>query len=138
VLALVALLLGTVVGLGGSTLLALLRQDTGVESVPSFTGSVPSNAIVGAPDPALAPEITQLDDRGSSIELAWNDPTNGRAQFVINRIDGDRNEFVQRVDPGLTRTVVADLDPDAEYCFQVVAILDGDGFGVSDTECTNR
>jgi hypothetical protein len=135
VLAIIALVLGTVIGLGGSTLLALL-SDTGVESVPSLTGSVPTNAVTGSVEPELAPTITELDDRGSSVELTWDDPTDGRAEFVIYHTDDDGDEFVQRTDPGVTRTVVAGLDPDAQHCFLVVAIL-GDSVGASETRCTS-
>lgn len=43
------------------------------------------------------------------------------------------------VEPGTTTVNVEGLDPTVpQYCFQVVAILDGDHRGVSEERCATR
>jgi hypothetical protein len=138
VLAAVALLMGGVLGLGGSWLLAWTGQEEQppVRPLPTFTGALPSASSTPGLDAALDTEIVELIDQGSSIQLRWGDPTDGQARFVIVQIDGSVSRPLLEVDPGTTSAVVPGLDPQADrYCFQVLVLANG-SMGLSPMRCT--
>jgi hypothetical protein len=140
-LAVLALVVGTGLGLGGSWLSGRLGGEDPVDpanTVPIYTGPLPSDLPFGSMDPALAPVITTFDDRGGSIELGWTDPSGGVASFVVYRV-GERDAYLQEP-PGSTGTVVQGLDPQADqYCLYVVAVdLATGDFGGSPVRCTQR
>ncbi|HEY7224492.1 MAG TPA: protein kinase [Micromonosporaceae bacterium] len=144
-LAVLALVLGTVLGIGGSWLLNGFSHTTSpLHGVPSYTNPLPSGALsLSTPDPALAPEITQLKDNGSSIDLVWTDPSGGRAAFTVylNRGNASTPEF--SADAGTTSATVDNLDPAKQYCFYVLAIITDannvvSGYGISAPRCTQR
>jgi hypothetical protein len=138
VLAAVALLVGGVLGLGGTWLLAWTGQEEPppVRPLPTFTGALPSASATLGLDPALDTEIIELVDQGSSISLRWDDPTGGQARFVIVQIDGSLSHPLLDVDPGTTSAVVPGLDPQADrYCFQILVLANG-SMGLSPMRCT--
>ncbi|OLF12808.1 hypothetical protein BLA60_05935 [Actinophytocola xinjiangensis] len=146
VLGAAAVAVGVVVGVGT----ALLRQEdppagTGADQtgpgIETYTGSLPAptgDPQVAVGDPNLAPEITGLEDRSTSVVLRWDDPSDGEATFVVTRRTGDLAEPVAEVRPGTTQHTVEGLDPaESRYCFQVLALVDGGrGKGVSAERCT--
>jgi hypothetical protein len=137
-LAAVALLVGGVLGVGGSWLLAQTgaQEQPPVRPLPTFTGALPSASSTLGLDPALDTEIVELLDQGSSISLRWEDPTGGEARFVIVQIDGPVSQPLLDVDPGTTTAVVPGLDPQADrYCFQVLVLANG-SMGLSPMRCT--
>jgi hypothetical protein len=137
-LALLALVLGTSLGVGGSWLIGRLRTDTTspYQLVPTFAGVLPTAAGTQRIDPALAPVVTTLTDRGSSVVLVWTDPSVGAATFLVLSVDGARSNLLLQISPGTTTATVTGLDPEApRYCFEVVAFV-GDSAGPSALACT--
>jgi len=146
VFAAAALVVGALIGVLG----VWLRQDDNQPSgtspgptgqpVPTFTGELPSSTgppQVDLGDPQLAPRITGLRDQSTSVALTWTDPSDGTAIFVVTRRVSGTGEVVARTERGVTQLNVEGLDPAApRYCFQVIAIVDGDHRGVSPERCT--
>ena len=68
-------------------------------------------------DPQLAPTLT-LEDRGTNVLLAWSDPSEGQAHFVVIRTDEGEQRGIATYLPGVMQAVVDGLDPDADrYCY---------------------
>jgi serine/threonine protein kinase len=66
----------------------------------------------------LAPaHVHVVRDNGSSVVLAWTDPSNGRFAYVVDDGVGPVSPARSR-----TRTVVAGLSPGRGYCFSVGAV----------------
>lgn len=145
VLAAAAVVVGALIGVGN----ALLgdRSDPGgagstaTGGIPTFTGTLPAQTgppQVDVGDPKLAPEITGLEDRSTSVLLRWTDPSDGEATFVVTLRSGKGVEPVAQVRSGKVEFLVEGLDPAAtQYCFQIVALVDGGARrGVSQEQCT--
>jgi eukaryotic-like serine/threonine-protein kinase len=104
--------------------------------VPTRSGPVPA-APVRVDDPSLAPRITALVDRGTSVDLRWTDPSGGRALFVVVDVTDGRAESRLQVAPGQTAATVTGLRADAErYCFHLLALIGADTSAVSAVACT--
>jgi hypothetical protein len=145
VLAVVALVLGTALGLGGSWVVARLRGEGAqdprepVRTIPTFSGTLPSVSGGASRDPALTPVITGLVDNGTTAQLTWTDPSGGQLGFVVfGYLNGVAEPAISlNADPGVTSTVVG-LDSQASgYCF-VVAIVTSESFNPSQPDCTER
>jgi eukaryotic-like serine/threonine-protein kinase len=132
-----ALIVGTLLGFGVPWALATRApRPAPPEPVPSFNGILPSATGTLPNNPGLTPQIIALDDRGSSVELRWTDPSNGGVLFVIVRVDGTQATPLLRVDAGTTRAVINALDPAADrYCFRVLAISPT-ATAISEVRCT--
>jgi hypothetical protein len=154
-IAAVAVLVGAAVGVLVPTLLN--RSDnqagqspTSQRTAPTTTTattepSTPSQApppATGGDDPAFAPTLNPVEDRGDNVTLTWSDPTNGNAQFVVVDVTNTERKALVNVAPGTTTYTVEDLDPGADqYCFQIIGIgLDDPTVqhGASASVCTNR
>jgi hypothetical protein len=137
ILATVAVLLGTAVGLGGSWLLHVGgngHPGSSASTVPA--GSGPPQADVG--DPKLAPVIIGAQDHGTSIVLTWRDPSDGVATFVVVEVAGSVARGIRQLPPGTTHTTIDGLDPTAaQYCFALVALV-GQDRAASATRCVTR
>lgn len=120
-----------------SVVLALLLLGGAAALVAVFLSSDP-----GAGDgpttatSASAPIALSLDDQGTSVTVRWNDPSSGRASFVVSygRADGPATR-TQQVGAGTTTVTVGQLDPSQDYCFTVAG--EG-GVGPSPVVCTKR
>jgi hypothetical protein len=138
------------VGTAAGVLLAVLRggeepvgnqePSTG-QAVPTFGQPVPQRTgipQVDVADPKISPVIQGVEDRRSSVVLRWSDPSDGTATFVVTRKSGNNApELVARVPKGTTQWNVEGLDPTvSRYCFQVIAIVDGNQKGASAEGCT--
>jgi serine/threonine protein kinase len=137
-LALLALVFGTALGVGGSWLRARLRPDatSPYGPVQTFTGTLPTGAGTQRIDPTLAPQVTTLTDRGTSVVLVWTDPSGGAATFLVLSVDGANTKLLLQVSPGTTTATVTGLDSAApRYCFEVVAFV-ADAAGSSELACT--
>src|SRR5690606_20861718 len=68
--------------------------------------------------------ITSVVDEGDTVRLAWIDPSQGRASFVISLIGDDgTGQPLHQVPPGQAGTIVTGLDPQAQrLCFRVLAV----------------
>jgi hypothetical protein len=122
--ALLAVVLGTLVGIG-------VRWFAGRPDPRSATAPTPSEVT----NPALAPAITAVEERGSGIVLRWSDRTGGRATFIVVRVTDGPPEPVDAVPPGTTTYVMNSVDPaKAPHCFVVIAVV-GHERGFSPSRC---
>jgi hypothetical protein len=146
-----AILVGAAAGVLVPTLLN--RSDNQAEQPPtSSSRTTPTTTTTTEPspapppetgnDPAFAPTLNPIEDRGDSITLTWSDPTNGNAQFVVVDVTNTERKALVNVAPGTTTYTVENLDPATDqYCFQIIGIgLDDPTaqHGASASVCTNR
>ncbi|GAB1513382.1 protein kinase domain-containing protein [Actinophytocola sp. KF-1] len=117
---------------------------TTTTTTPTTTPTTPptASAPVTGSDPAFAPVLRPLADRGDSVTLTWTDPTDGGAEFVVVDATGEQGQALVQLPSGTTTHTVEGLDPAADrYCFVVLAIgLDDPATdrGVSERRCTDR
>ncbi|TCO52303.1 protein kinase domain-containing protein [Actinocrispum wychmicini] len=133
-LTVLALSVGVAVGVG---LVVLNRPDRpATPPPPTVTSSSPAGN-----DPAFAPTITSLADKGTNVRLTWSDPTGGHAQFVVIDVTAAKPQPLGTVAAGTTSYTVDGLDSAKQYCFQVLAIGLADPStqrGASPKSCTTR
>jgi len=86
-------------------------------------------------DPSLAPQITNLTDRGTSLALTWTDASGGKALFVVVEVTGTGAVTLVQVDPGRTSVTVERIDPARPYCLAVLAVTDT-AQAISPLQCT--
>lgn len=114
------------------------RTTTTAPPVTTTTAQPPATGG----DPAFAPILDPLDDKGDSVVLIWSDPTNGNAQFVVVDVTNTERQALATVADGTTTYTVEGLDPAADqYCFQIIGIgLDDptNDRGASESVCTKR
>jgi serine/threonine protein kinase len=150
-LTVLALVIGTAIGVAVVVLNG--PSDRTATSPPSVTSTKPtdtaptnttlaSTAATPGNDPAFAPTITALEDKGTSIKLTWYDPTDGKAQFVVIDVTAPKPQPLNTVAAGTTTYTVDGLNrATREYCFQVLAIGLNDPSterGVSERSCAER
>ena len=144
VIGLVAVLAGGAVGL--FLVPKLIDRSDAAQNPPATTTTTQTTTETTAPvtggDPAFAPTLNPLDDKGDSVILTWSDPTNGTAQFVVVDVTGSARKALVTVAPGTTTYTVENLDPNADqYCFQIIGLGPDDPstqHGASASVCTNR
>ncbi|WP_162907170.1 serine/threonine-protein kinase [Allorhizocola rhizosphaerae] len=105
--------------------------------VPSFSGALsPENSgPARVDDPAIAPQITRLTDRGTSFEVTWSDRSGGKAVFVIVEIVGTEGVPLTQVGAGKTSAIVDGIEPGRPYCLAVLAVTEASQ-GISPLKCT--
>jgi Protein kinase domain len=150
-----ALVIGGVLGIGGTWVVQLTRggteqagpegpveQPNQVERPDASTEPAQPTASPPQPvdNPAIAPVITRLEGGTTGVLLEWDDPTQGRAAFAVVQIFTDQPaEFKSELPAGTTQATVDGLDPaTAPFCFQVIAFVGGEQGverGVSDQRC---
>ncbi|MET0132283.1 MAG: protein kinase [Kibdelosporangium sp.] len=145
-----ALVLGGAIGVAA---VFLDRPDSGTAApAPSTTNPPASTSAPTTPptstspslvnDPAFAPTITTLEDKGTSIRLVWSDPSGGKAQFVVINVTEPKAQALRTVAAGTTTYTVDGLSRTApQYCFQVLAVGlndPGNERGVSERSCAAR
>ncbi|GAB3898955.1 hypothetical protein GCM10029964_084200 [Kibdelosporangium lantanae] len=137
-----ALLAGAVVGVG---VVVLSGPDSHPTPPPAATTGSSAPAPTTSPagnNPAFAPTITSLEDKGTSVRLTWSDPTGGNAQFVVIDVTEAKPRPLGTVAARTTTYTVDGLDrAKPRYCFQVLAIgLNDPGTerGVSERSCAVR
>jgi len=135
----IALVLGGVLGLAGTVASRLLTKhdiSTG-QPVPTVTAAVSAPSGTGlVNDPSIAPQITSVTARGTTVEIRWTDRSGGQATFIVVEVKGETGTPIRRVDPGSAGVIIEGLDPAANrYCYQILA-LTGQARGVSEVECS--
>jgi hypothetical protein len=139
----VALLIGGVLGIGGTWVAGLTRGDKGEASqdqratpggspaAPSAAPTTPARPSASTPakvNNAIAPRLTAITVvNGTSVLLRWQDRSRGRAQFIVLRDPRDGSDPYalgeQALPEGTTQFRVDGLKPEtAPYCFHVIAI----------------
>lgn len=124
-----AVIAAVVVVMVGMTV--LLDRQTGPTGTPQR--SDPAGA---AADPPTGVRLT--DDR-TAITINWTDPTAGTVPFILaSGRSGQQLGALATVAPGTTTFTVNGLNPEADYCFAVLAVYSADEYVPSDQVCTTR
>ncbi len=140
----IALVIGVAAGV---TAVVLSGRPTATPPPPPATTTTTTPTATtqsggGGGDPAFAPKVTNFDDRGTSIQIDWTDPSAGKAEFVVVNVTGAKPQALRQIPAGSTSFTVDGLDrASARYCFQVLAISTDDPAnkrGASERVCTNR
>lgn len=98
---------------------------------------VPTDPTPDVDDPGLSPSL-EVEDRGTSVALRWDDPSDGSGQFVVIRAEPEPLEPVRQYGAGTLEGAVEGLDPDApRYCFQVLVVT-AESRGLSEPRCVER
>ena len=146
VLGIAAVVAGVAVGVAATVLNG--RDEPGAQPPATTTTTTTSatttttTAPVTGGDPAFAPVLSPLDDKGDSVTLTWADPTDGNAEFVVVDATAEQGQALVQLPAGTTTHTVDGLDPTQDqYCFVVLAIgLDDPTTdrGASERLCTDR
>ena len=92
--------------------------------------------------PTLAgppPTDVRLRDNGSTVEVSWQDPTDGTVSFVVmGGRTGEQLRVMARLGPGQTEHRLDGLNARLDYCFAVVALYSSDKVSASAPSCTDR
>ncbi|WP_285689007.1 tetratricopeptide repeat protein [Actinoplanes sp. NBRC 103695] len=86
-----------------------------------------------------APAGVQVRDYGTSVEITWTDPSDGKTSTLIT--GGHPGEVLKpmgEVGPGQTRFELRGLNDQLDYCFAVVAVYGVNSFSPSEQSCTSR
>jgi hypothetical protein len=139
---LVAVLIGVTLIAVASGALLVLRSNNRPRSVPpadlpaSVTPSLISPNSTGAPT-----DLAIETDRGTSVTLAWTDPTGGTASFVViqRSANGDTAKTLS-VGPGAAKKTATftNLHADRNYCFAVSIVYSVNNVAISPDACTRR
>lgn len=121
--------------------LALLRPS---EPAPPQAGET-SSPVTPSPAPTAAPTspaptgVRIVDDAGGTVTLAWVDPSEGVAPFVVSGArEGHAPVAIVTVPAGETTTTIYGLNVNFNYCFTVAAVWSGDLIQESSRTCTAR
>lgn len=145
-LAALALLVGLGLGVVGAALRggddpAPSADDSAGTDVPEEpdADTIETPDIEGRADPELAILFTDLDANGFDVEMAWTDPSDGQARFVVSQTSGpDVTEVtaLTNLPPGITEHVVPGaLVSGGRQCYVISLYLPTGEFGVSDVRC---
>jgi hypothetical protein len=117
-------------------------------STPSGTptGGGDRTTVQGADQPAPAASPTAppptglaIKDEGGTVTLTWNDPSDGRVQFVVSGgREGQAMLAIDQVDAGRTSFTIYGLNDTVNYCFTVAAVWAVDKITPSMRACTTR
>jgi hypothetical protein len=92
--------------------------------------------------PVLAgppPTDVRLRDNGGTVEVSWQDPTEGTVSFVVmGGRTGEQLRVMARLGPGETKHRLDGLNARLDYCFAVVALYSTDKVSSSAPSCTSR
>jgi eukaryotic-like serine/threonine-protein kinase len=88
---------------------------------------------------AMAPKITAMQDERVAVTLTLTDNSDGKAAFyVVGGPVGRQPTTMAEAKRGSTSVRVPAVNPEAEYCFVVVAVLSVDEVAPSAQMCTSR
>jgi serine/threonine protein kinase len=115
------------------------RTDRDREADTPREAATPQQTIFITPATEGAPTDVRLADVGSSVTLAWRDPTQGAVQFLITAAPASGTALpVRDVPRRITTITFSGLDPKVNYCFAVAAVYAFDKIAKSPTVCTAR
>ncbi|MEV4639653.1 tetratricopeptide repeat protein [Actinoplanes sp. NPDC049548] len=126
IFAAIAAVLGVIIAVVALVVVLAKRGDDGEKSdVPTLSGPAPTDV--------------RLRDYGSSVQVFWSDPANGRTSFMITGgRPGEQLKPMGQVGPTTTSFDLNGLNADLDYCFAVVAVYSTSQFASSPQACTSR
>ena len=120
------------------TVLVVVLADRSQEGDPE-ANATPTTQGTGPVNGGAPPTGVTIVDRGTSVRVAWRDPTAGKYGFMVTMARaGQQLKPVAQVGPGRTQTDVIGLQPSLQYCFAVVAVYSTTTFATSPQVCTER
>ncbi|WP_436885776.1 protein kinase domain-containing protein [Nocardiopsis dassonvillei] len=137
-------------GFGGPDSPSAPPQADGTTDTSDRTGTGPGSGSgtgteaaepPAAADPAaeLAPTDIGLTDDLVAVSLAWTDNTGGESRHVVVGGPADaRGTSMARTEAGESSVEISGLNPEVEYCFQVVAVHSTEVLAPSEEVCTDR
>ncbi|MBE1532862.1 fibronectin type III domain-containing protein [Actinomadura algeriensis] len=137
----VSLLLAAVIGAyglaGGSGTAARGPAAPGSRAAhPAAPTSAPTAVRTGG---QYVPRRVRIADGGVSIEVSWEDGSEGKAaHYVVGGVAGRPPATLTSTPPGTTKVTVTALNPGVDYCLTVVAVTDVDRVSPADPVCTHR
>jgi hypothetical protein len=121
----IAAVFGVIIAVVALVVVLANRGDDPATDVPTLAGPAPSDV--------------RMRDYGSSVQLSWADPANGRASFVITGgRPGEQLRPMGQVGPTTMSFDLQGLNADLDYCFAVVAVYTTSQFSTSPQLCTTR
>ena len=135
-LAIGAVVVGGVLGLGTTVVATLAADRPPPGPTPSASSAAPSPS--DSNDPRIAPTDIRVERTATGAMVRWSDPSGGRAEFIVVRVIGDKGTPVRTVNAGVTELAVSREElgpPGPPYCFLVIAVANRDDRGVSATRC---
>ena len=125
VFAAIVAVFGVIIAVVALVVVLANRGDDPDSDVPTLSGPAPSDV--------------RMRDYGSSVQLSWSDPANGRTSFVVTGgHPGEQLSPMGQVGPTTTKFSLQGLNPDLDYCFAVVAVYSTSQFSTSPQTCTSR
>ena len=144
-----ALAVGLVLGLGGAVLRATSGEDTdnepdgptspGPSAVPTLTGEPSPTGDEPQPNPAdpdLAFLLSEATNLGTSLKLAWRDPSGGEGVFVLNQTMPEQKPLFE-FGVGTSEAEVPYVAPPGRSCYVMTVVLASGAYGVSNRRCVN-
>ena len=129
----ISILLGGLPTLGLAWVRGLSTAPAPVPSLGGLPSIVTGSGRVN--DPSIAPQITDLTDRGTSLVLTWTDASGGKALFAVVEATGAEAVPLIQVGAGRTSVVVERIDPARPYCLAVLAVTET-AQAISTLRCT--
>jgi hypothetical protein len=107
---------------------------------PSPTARTPSPTPTST---SAAQAITNLRirDKGTSVDLSWNDGSDGKASFLVAvKLKSDLQHSVNALPfpVGTTTATIDGLNPSYDYCFTVAAVFSYNDVRSAPLVCTSR
>jgi hypothetical protein len=125
IFAAIAAVFGVIIAVVALVVVLSDRDDDPDSDVPTLRGPAPTDV--------------RMRDYGSSVQLYWHDPANGRASFVVTGgRPGEQLRPMGQVGPTTTSFDLNGLNADLDYCFAIVAVYSTTQFATSPQTCTNR
>ncbi|MGQ4268537.1 protein kinase domain-containing protein [Nocardiopsis changdeensis] len=143
---LVGLLAVVVVAAGITVLVRGMGGDDSPSASPEAGSESSGGPEAGASAPpaddpavALAPADVALTDDLVAVSLTWTDNTGGESAHVVVGGPADtRGTSMARTGAGESSVEISGLNPEVEYCFQVVAVHSTEVLAPSEEVCTDR
>jgi serine/threonine protein kinase len=135
------------IGLGIVAIIALSLGGDPAKEVPVAAPPSPSAPAAAPSGPLVTPrgdlrhtpEQVRIADRQIVVGLTWRDRSAGKAAYyVVGGPLGRTPTTLAEVPAGGTKTEISGVNPGANYCFTVLAILDVDQVAAADPVCTKR
>ncbi|AGZ40699.1 hypothetical protein AFR_12060 [Actinoplanes friuliensis DSM 7358] len=121
----IAAVFGVIIAVVALVIVIASRGDDPDSDVPTLAGPAPSDV--------------RMRDYGSSVQLFWSDPANGKASFVVTGgRPGQQLQPMGQVGPTTTSFDLNGLNADLDYCFAIVAVYTTSQFSTSPQTCTSR
>lgn len=110
------------------------KSDETADAPDAAEAESGAQAATATADTAAPTTLTVVEDSGSTVKLAWDDPNNESVRYSLIRTPGiTRPLFL-----GATSVTVSGLDPTVQTCFQIGLLRSGGGWDTSPEVCVGE